>query len=219
MRRILISIVILSIILALGCEVSEDKTGGIPSNPITPPRVAIKSGPTGMINTPDISFTWEDVTPYEPKPVLLYSYRLVGLSDNWLEWTSATEVDFVYLLDGKYTFEVKAVDLAGHISDKPATRSFTLDTVPPNTLIKSGPSGVISTNKVVFTWMGSDNLTPTPQLLYSYRLHNTLWSTWISATQVEITDLNEGEYTFYVRAKDKAGNVEANPAIRSFTVQ
>ena len=45
------------------------------------------------------------------------------------------------LVDGNHTFEVRAVDPAGNADPSPSSRSFTVDTVPPNTSIISGPSG------------------------------------------------------------------------------
>ena len=47
------------------------------------------------------------------------------------------------LADGAYTFWVRATDPAGVVAS-PATRSFTVDTVAPDTTITSGPSGVTS---------------------------------------------------------------------------
>ncbi|KAA0002289.1 MAG: hypothetical protein FE048_04135, partial [Thermoplasmata archaeon] len=58
------------------------------------------------------------------------------------------------------------------------------DTTPPETTITSGPSGTITYNDVTFTWSGSDDITPTPNLLYSYKLegYDSSWSPWVSDT-------------------------------------
>ena len=47
--------------------------------------------------------------------------------------------------DGPHTFEVRAVDAASNPDPTPASRSFTVDTTPPNTSIDSGPSGLTTT--------------------------------------------------------------------------
>jgi hypothetical protein len=90
------------------------------------------------------------------------------------------------------------------------------DVTPPTITITAGPSGTINYNDVTFSWSGEDNLTPSAQLEYSYKLDGS-WSAWTSVTSVRYNDLSNGGYTFMVKARDQAGN-EATPASRSFTV-
>jgi len=87
-------------------------------------------------------------------------------------------------------------------------------------LIIQGPSGTIYYNDVVFSWTGSDDVTPTPSLVYSYRLegYDTVWSPWTSSTSVQYNDLPNNDYKFAVQAKDQLGNVDPTPANISFTV-
>ncbi|MUP43697.1 histidine kinase [Gramella aestuarii] len=55
----------------------------------------------------NISFRFS--TPVHDKYVdALYSYRLIGLSSNWSEWSRSAEANFENLGFGDYTFEVKA---------------------------------------------------------------------------------------------------------------
>ena len=94
------------------------------------------------------------------------------------------------------------------------------DITPPDTSIAGGPSGTIGNNDVIFAYTGSDNETSTSNLEYSYKLdtYDTSWSSYTSSTSKSYSDLPNGSYTFQVRAKDEAGNVDPTPASRLFTV-
>ncbi len=94
------------------------------------------------------------------------------------------------------------------------------DTVAPDTSITSGPTGTITVDSATFTWTGTDNLTSTPNLVYAYRLGpiEASFSTFGSATTKSYTNLPNGSYTFYVKAKDQTGNEDPEPATRSFMV-
>jgi len=101
-----------------------------------------------------------------------------------------------------------------------ATFNTTGDTTPPDTQITGGPSGTINTNSATFTWTGSDNVTPTGNLVYAYRLDpiEANFSSFGSTTSKTYSGLANGSYTFYVKARDQAGNEDPTPASRSFTV-
>ena len=93
------------------------------------------------------------------------------------------------------------------------------DTIPPNTNITAGPTGTITVNTASFTWSGNDNITPTESLAYATRLDplEPDFSAFGSATTKSYSNLANGDYTFYVKARDQAGN-ESTPATRAFTV-
>ena len=67
-------------------------------------------------------------------------------------------------------------------------------------------------NTIILSW--------TEELLYSYKLEgeNNAWSSWTSQTSRTYTNLPNGEYTFFVKAKDKAGNIDIIPIEELFTV-
>jgi len=97
---------------------------------------------------------------------------------------------------------------------------FAPDVTPPETMITAGPSGTIATRTAVFSWTGSDDVTATGSLVYAFRLHplELTFSPFGSATTKTYTGLNNGAYTFFVKARDQAGNKDLTPASRSFTV-
>ena len=94
------------------------------------------------------------------------------------------------------------------------------DTTPPNTFITGGPSGVITGKDVTFTYGGSDNKTSPSNLIFACSLegHDTSWSGYSRATSKTYTNVPNGSYTFLVRARDAANNVDPSPASQSFTV-
>jgi hypothetical protein len=102
--------------------------------------------------------------------------------------------------------------------------TFTLDLVlsdgvPPDTSITDGPTGLTADDTPTFTFGGSDNKTASANLLYSYRVDNGGWSAYSNQSSATLPSLSDGDHTFYVKAKDEAGNEDADPATRSFTVE
>jgi hypothetical protein len=82
------------------------------------------------------------------------------------------------------------------------------DTTPPVTRITQTPGKLVNQRKVYFEWVGEDDQTPVPELLYSYRLNQEPWSTFSFITHANITLINDGPYIFSVQAKDKEGNTD-----------
>jgi uncharacterized delta-60 repeat protein len=123
-----------------------------------------------------------------------------------------------------HTFRVKATDISGNTDSTPAQHTWTVDTIAPDTTITGGPNGPTNDNTPTFTYSGSDNLTPTTGLTglrYSFKVDNGSWSQFSGGTSATVggsTGLGEGNHTFYVKALDRAGNEDASPAQRSFTV-
>ena len=91
----------------------------------------------------------------------------------------------------------------------------------PDTQIVSGPSGLINYSNVTFTWTGTDGNTQTEYLVYSYILegYDLAWSAWTNSTTKTYYNLPDGNYTFKVRAKDKAGIPDYTPASLSFVLR
>ena len=98
---------------------------------------------------------------------------------------------------------------------------------PPNTEIKTHE--IDSSNGTAkFTWSGSDDSTPSAQLVYEHRLLNPDsplygWSDWSSSTTATYprapdTRLPDGTYRFQVKAKDADGAIQPNPTTWKFTI-
>ncbi|MBT8363237.1 MAG: hypothetical protein KJP23_00930, partial [Deltaproteobacteria bacterium] len=138
--------------------------------------------------------------------------------DNTADWNIS-----LTLSEGANSITVIAQDNSCNHNEK--TQTITLyydpgDTVEPDTFMTDGPSGTIKYRNVTFTFTGSDDVTETSRLSYSYKLegYQNSWTSYASSTSANYTRLASGTYTFFVRAKDEAGNVDSSPASRTFTV-
>ena len=168
------------------------------------PTTSIDGGPSGLTASNDPSFTFSSDDPsatFECKLDL----------DPWDACTSPHPLSDVS--DGSHTFSVRAADTLGNVDQTPATRTFTVDTVPPGTTIDTGPSGSIGTDSAVFTFSSGD-----AGASFECSL-NGAPATFTPCTSPQTySDLAEGVHAFEVRAKDPAGNLDPTPATRSFTV-
>ncbi len=191
----------------------------------TAPDTSIDSGPSGTITVDSAAFTFSGTDDTSASGNLTFSYYLDGYDFAYSSYGSSTTKSYSGLTDGGYTFYVKSKDEAGNIDPSPASRSFTValpapDSTAPDTSITSAPSGTISTTSATFTFSGSDDMTDGTNLVYSYYLQgvDSDFLAYTASTSVTYTGLANSDFTFHVRAKDEAGNVDASPASQSFTV-
>jgi uncharacterized protein (TIGR03382 family) len=129
-------------------------------------------------------------------------------SGNW-SYTPGTP-----LTVGPHEVKARATDEAGNTSPDSTGRSFTIvqDTSAPETTLSSGPSGTTSEHGATFEFNANE-----PGVTYECSLDGAAFTPCTSP--VTYTNLGEGEHTFQVRARDAAGNVDATPATRTWTVQ
>jgi hypothetical protein len=120
--------------------------------------------------------------------------------------------DYANLADGRHEFEVRAVDAAGNADATPATHTWTVDTVAPQTAIGSAPDAVTASRMATFTYSG-DPLAGTAIAGYECRLDDGAWGACAA-----YNDLVAGEHRFQVRALDAAGNADATPATHTWTI-
>jgi hypothetical protein len=115
--------------------------------------------------------------------------------------------------DGAYVFEVRAIAPSGEIDPSPERRYFTVDTVPPDTEVTGGPSGTVDDPQSVFFFRGSGSA-----LGFECRVDADAFKPCAGSDFHRTAVLAEGPHRFEVRAFDSAGNVDASPAARDFTV-
>ena len=172
----------------------------------TPPDTVITSGPSGP--TIDSTPAFEFNAPGEPGAS--FECKL----DDAVDWVSCSSPHTTAALaDGQHTIQVRAKDALGNTDQTPASRTFTVDTTPPDTAITSGPSGPTTDGTPTFEF----NAAGEAGASFECKLDNAV--DWVSCSSPHTTaSLTDGEHTFQVRAKDAAGNVDPSPASRTFTV-
>jgi hypothetical protein len=118
------------------------------------------------------------------------------------------------LPNGAHTFSVKAIDAPGNESTA-VSRSFTVDTVAPQTTITSGPSGSTTDTTPTFGFSSSDSGST-----FACRFDSQAFApcSGPGPTHTPSTPLSAGSHRFDVRATDKAKNTDPTPAGRTFTV-
>jgi hypothetical protein len=172
------------------------------------PETTLVSGP-GASASPDVTFTYAAVPAFD---VSLFECRLDSDDVADFQPCPASGRTFTGLADGPHRFDVRATDFDANVDLSPATRSFTVDTVAPETTIVTGPSGTIETDSASFTYAGSADATS-----FECRLDGAAFAD-CPAEGDTLAGLALGDHAFAVRSRDAAGNIDASPAERTFTV-
>jgi hypothetical protein len=87
-----------------------------------------------------------------------------------------------------------------------------VDTTPPETAVVSGTSGTVTSQSASFAFSSPDSTAK-----FQCRVDSRSWNNCESPKAY--TSLTAGTHTFLVRAYDPAGNVDATPADRTWTVE
>ncbi len=115
--------------------------------------------------------------------------------------------------DGVHSFEVRALH-GGDRDPSPAARTFTVDTLAPDTTIEQGPSGTTGDRTPAFEFGASE-----PTSGYQCRVDDGPFAPCSGPGARHTTaPLGEGPHIFRVRAVDRAGNTDFSPAERAFSV-
>ncbi|MCX6463890.1 MAG: right-handed parallel beta-helix repeat-containing protein [Pseudonocardiales bacterium] len=160
---------------------------------------------------PDPPFTPEPPAPGEPVDF--------PSGEGWTECSSG--ITYPFLPSGEHRFEVRAVDPADLFDGTPAVFTWQViaaapgpDAVPPSTTLVSTPADPSSDAVARYTFRGSDNATPGPNLTYQCSLDGAAFAPCVSP--LTFTTLPLGPHTFAVRTVDAQGNADPTPATHSF---
>jgi hypothetical protein len=166
------------------------------------PDTTITGGASGPVASTSATFTFTGSSD-----VIGYTCTLDGVAA-----PCQSPKIYTSLSQGTHTFAVQARDDAGNTDATPDTRTWTVDTVAPQSTITDGPAegAITSSRSATFTFSSNE-----PGTL-ECQLDGTGWTTCEAPRSY--TDLSEGAHTFAVRARDAAGNVDGTPATRSWTV-
>lgn len=177
------------------------------------PETTITGGPAGPTNDATPTFTFKSSVAGSTFRCRFDAHAFAPCSGPGAAHTPASA-----LTNGAHTFAVRAIN--GEAADgSPATRSFIVDTVKPQTTITSGPSGVTHDNTPTFRFSSNETGGTFQCLIRLASGSGTFGScSGPGASHTPSLPLANGKYVFSVRARDKAGNVDASPASRAFTV-
>jgi len=113
--------------------------------------------------------------------------------------------------DGAHAFAVRAIDAAGHRDRTPAEHLWTIDTAAPDTTITAAPPAADNSTTVRFEFRANE-----PSPAFECSLDSAAYAA--CASGVTFGSLGDGAHAFAVRARDRAGNVDASPAIHAWLV-
>lgn len=172
----------------------------------TAPDTSITSGPSGTVTTTSASFEFSSTEGGSA-----FECRLDGAAYA----SCSSPASYSALAAGTHTFEVRARDAAGNVDASPASRTWTVsqpaDTTPPDTTITSGPSGSVTATTATFEFTSTE-----AGSTFECRLDAGAFAACTSPRSYSALVL--GTHSFEVRAKDGAGNLDATPASRAWTI-
>jgi large repetitive protein len=189
---------------------AKDLTGNVDQTPatyswtvdVTSPETSIVSGPPNPANSLNATIS---ISTNESGAGL--ECKLDGGS-----FTICTSpVGYSGLTEGAHTVQARARDAAGNVDPSPAAYSWTVDVTAPTTTIDSGPDAVTNNANATFTFSSGD-----AAAVFQCQLDGAAYAPCTSPKTYP--GVPDGPHTFSVRARDPAGNVDATPAARSWTV-
>lgn len=173
----------------------DDQGGGVRNSSVivNGTTVSPKTYPCSLVN----STTGQLLSPCPGSASEAYSYNTAQAPFN----------------EGQNTVSACLEDFDRGADGNPAcdNRTVTIDNTAPNTTIDSGPSGTSGNPSPSFTFSASE-----PGSTFQCRLDGGSWSACSSPKAY--SGLGNGPHTFDVRATDPAGNVDATPGSRTWTV-
>jgi Tol biopolymer transport system component len=165
------------------------------------PDSTIVSGPSGTVSSTSASFSFSSSEPNST-----FECSLDG--STFASCTSPKS--YSGLADGSHTFEVRAIDAAGN-TDASAASSTWMVAASPDTTIGSGPSGNVKSTSATFSFSSS-------KAGSTFQCSRDGAAFAACTSPKSYSSLTQGSHTFRVRAIDKAGNIDASPASRSWFV-
>ena len=191
-----------------GALQSPSPDGRSPRSDKRKPDTSISAGPPGSTTSSGASFSFAGTDN-----VGVSGYECQLDASSWAGCWSPKA--YSGLAVGSHTFRVRAKDAAGNVDASPASLGWNVappaDTTPPDTSISSGPSGTVASGDASFGFGSSESGST-----FECRLDAGSWAA--CGSPKSYSGLADGSHTFEVRARDAAGNVDASPASRSWTV-
>ena len=166
------------------------------------PDTLITDAPADPTNSADASFEFEST-----KVNSTFECQLDGVGFS----VCTSPQTYTGLADGEHTFEVRALDEVSTPDPTPASYSWTVDTVAPDTTITEAPAD-LENNADASIEFESNEVGST----FECQLDDGGFAACTSPAEYE--DLADGEHNFEVRATDAAGNPDPSPASHTWTI-
>jgi hypothetical protein len=168
-------------------------------------QVTIRSGPSGPVNDNNPAFTFDGAARFQCR----FHPAPQGVRRCESPERPAEGAEYAFPLeDGDYVFEVTGFDSVGNPMGSDS-RSFTVDTHPPETQITGGPGNTTDTTAVFqFSAPGATGT--------HCRLDGGAWSP--CGSPQTYSGLSLGGHRFEVTSVDAAGNQDPSPAEHAWQV-
>ncbi|KAK9815878.1 hypothetical protein WJX72_011193 [[Myrmecia] bisecta] len=122
----------------------------------------------------------------------------------------ANPASFANVPDGVYTFLARVSAVDSPAADTQLSSTFTVDTTPPSVKVSSQPPAITSSKDSTLAFATADGDAKFGCLLSSAGNSSFGNSTYYACSSpVQYSSLPDGEYTFSLEARDRAGNVAA----------
>ncbi len=186
------------------------------------PDTQLLGGPSGATSdrTPKFLFLAEPLGPSDTYECSFDQgtpdFAPCGQLEWFGTWAAFTQQPAAPLAEGRWTFRVRATNVAG-TDPTPATQDFTVDATAPDTVITAAPDGPTNdaTPEFGFAADPSQDVDGFDCAIDDEALAPCSGP---GATHTPSAPLSDGEHRFRVQARDTAGNVDPTPAERTFTV-
>ncbi|GAB4195800.1 MAG: hypothetical protein OHK0022_12820 [Roseiflexaceae bacterium] len=176
----------------------------------TPPDTTITLKPTSRVSSTSATFVFTGTDDVTAPQNLTFECSLDGGAFS----TCTNPQNYTSLAQGSHAFLVRARDAAGNIDQTPASFTWIVDTIAPETTLTGQPPSVTNILTATFVFTGTDS--GTGVAAFECSLDGGAWAD-CESPQV-YGGLSFGSHTFQVRAKDNTGNVDLTPATYTWVI-
>jgi hypothetical protein len=169
---------------------------------LPPPAASLLTGPAALVKTRAATFTFAGSAN---------AARFLCRLDGGAAAECTSPATYTGLANGTHTLEVHAEDSGGDAGPA-VTWTWKVDATAPNSMIRKKPPAQTTSRTARFAFRSSE-----AGSTFQCKLDRKAWKPCRSPKTYR--NLKPGKHTFRVRAKDKAGNVDATPAKRIWRIR
>lgn len=175
----------------------------------TAPDTTITSNPTNPSNSTAAAFGFTSSDGGNPSTTFSCKLDATGFLP------CASPANYVGLAQGTHTFQVRASDGVGNVDATPASFTWLVDSVAPETVINSTPQVRTNSSSATFGFAGNDS---GGSGVASFQCSLDGGGVVVCSSPQVYVGLADGSHTFTVRANDSAGNIDNTPASYTWVI-